>query len=83
MGEGGVFLWGGIYNPFAKGGWGGVTSAKTDDAQAGYEGAHATLSAILGGANLIMHSAGWLESGRCTDMQKFNRESAFLETILE
>ena len=62
---------------------GGVTSAKTDDAQAGYEGAHATLSAILGGANLIMHSAGWLESGRCTDMQKFNRESAFLETILE
>ena len=32
--------------------------------------------ACLGGA-------GWLESGRCTDMQKFNRESAFLETILE
>ena len=58
---------------------GGVTSAKTDDAQAGYEGAHATLSAVMGGADIVMHSAGWLESGRCADMQKFTRESAFLE----
>ena len=58
---------------------GGVTSAKTDDAQAGYEGGHATLSAVMGGADIVMHSAGWLESGRCADMQKFTRESAFLE----
>ena len=58
---------------------GGVTSAKTDDAQAGYEGGHATLSAVMGGADIVMHSAGWLESGRCADMQKFTRESAFLQ----
>ena len=61
---------------------GGVTSSKTDDAQAGYEGGHATLSAVMGGADIVMHSAGWLESGRCADMQKFTRESAFCKIPL-
>ena len=57
---------------------GGVTNAKCDDAQAGYDGANATFIAAAGGADLILHSAGWAEGGRCTDMQKLIREGQAL-----
>lgn len=61
---------------------GGVTSSKIDDAQAGYEGGAATFFALHGGADIILHSAGWLESGRCVDMKKLLRESKFLERFI-
>ena len=57
---------------------GGVTNAKIDDAQAGYDGANATFMAANGGADIILHSAGWAEGGRCTDMQKLIREGDML-----
>ena len=60
---------------------GGVTNAKIDDAQAGYDGAHATFVAAHGGANIILHSAGWAEGGRCTDMQKLIREGDMLHQL--
>jgi trimethylamine--corrinoid protein Co-methyltransferase len=60
---------------------GGVTSAKVDDAQAGYESTNATSTAVLSGADFILHSAGWLEQGRCVSLAKFRREAdAITET---
>jgi trimethylamine---corrinoid protein Co-methyltransferase len=55
---------------------GGVTSANVDDAQAGYESARSMSSAILAGADFILHSVGWLEQGRCVSIAKFEREAA-------
>lgn len=57
---------------------GGVTNAKLDDAQAGYDGANATFMAAMAGADLILHSAGWAEGGRCTDVKKLVREGQAL-----
>jgi trimethylamine--corrinoid protein Co-methyltransferase len=61
---------------------GGVTSAKLDDGQAGYEGASANAAAMVSGADFILHSAGWLEMGRCTSFSKFTREAAMISAML-
>lgn len=53
----------------------GITSANVDDAQAGYEGAKATSTALHSGADFILHAAGWLEQGRCVSFSKFEREA--------
>ncbi len=58
---------------------GGVTTSKTDDAQAGYEGGVNTHTAISSGADIVLHSAGWLESGRTIDFSKLDRELLALE----
>lgn len=60
---------------------GGVTNAKIDDAQAGYDGANATFMAANAGADIILHSAGWAEGGRCTDIQKLVREGEMLHQL--
>jgi len=56
----------------------GLTSAKLDDAQAGYESAAATHAAVTAGADFLLHSAGWLESGRTVGMEKFRRDAEML-----
>jgi trimethylamine--corrinoid protein Co-methyltransferase len=53
---------------------GGVTSAHTDDAQAGYEGSIATYFATASKSDFVLNSAGWLEGGRCMSMAKLSRE---------
>ena len=50
---------------------GGLTNAKLPDAQAAYETAWNLWPAILGHANLVMHAAGWLESGLTVSLEKF------------
>ena len=49
---------------------GALTASKLPDAQAAYESADSMLSTILGGANFILHSAGWLEGALCTSYEK-------------
>jgi trimethylamine--corrinoid protein Co-methyltransferase len=49
---------------------GALTASKLPDAQAAYESADSMLSTILGGANFILHSAGWLEGALCTGYEK-------------
>ena len=48
--------------PWRSGG-GGLTASQTVDAQAAYEALMTMLPAFLSGANVVMHAAGWLESG--------------------
>ncbi|MEL0207043.1 MAG: trimethylamine methyltransferase family protein, partial [Alphaproteobacteria bacterium] len=43
---------------------------KMPDAQAAYESADSLHSTILGGANFVLHSAGWMESGLVSSYEK-------------
>ncbi len=49
---------------------GSLTAAKVADAQAAAESADSMMSTVLGGANFILHAAGWLEGGLCTGYEK-------------
>ena len=49
---------------------GSLTSSKLADAQAACESADSMHSTALGGANFVLHSAGWLEGGLCTGFEK-------------
>ena len=55
---------------------GAVTSSKIDDAQAGSEGAGNLFAAVNSGASFVLHSAGWLEQGRCVSIAKLRRDGA-------
>src|SRR3954452_25107045 len=50
---------------------GGLTSSQTCDAQAAYEAMMTMVPTMLAGANYVMHSAGWLESGLVSCYEKF------------
>jgi trimethylamine--corrinoid protein Co-methyltransferase len=49
---------------------GALTAAKIPDAQAAAESADSMMSTVLGGANFILHSAGWLEGALCAGYEK-------------
>jgi trimethylamine--corrinoid protein Co-methyltransferase len=49
---------------------GALTASKVADAQAAYESADSMLSTVLGGANFVLHAAGWLEGGLATGYEK-------------
>jgi len=59
--------------PFRCGG--SLTSSKLPDAQAAAESADSMFSTILGGANFVLHSAGWLEGGLVTGYEKLIQDA--------
>jgi trimethylamine---corrinoid protein Co-methyltransferase len=52
-------------------GSGGLNNAKAPDAQAAYETQMTLWPAVLAHANVILHSAGWLEAGLVCSLEKF------------
>lgn len=52
-------------------GSGGLNNAKLPDAQAAYETQMTLWPAVMGHANMILHSAGWLEAGLVCSLEKF------------
>ena len=52
-------------------GSGGLNTAKVPDAQAAYETQMTLWPAVMAHANVILHSAGWLESGLVCSLEKF------------
>jgi trimethylamine--corrinoid protein Co-methyltransferase len=66
--------------PWRAGG-GGLTASQSVDAQAAYEAMNTMLPAFLAGANLVMHSAGWLESGLVACYEKFIVDIEILRTL--
>ncbi len=50
---------------------GGFTSSKVPDAQAAHETTMSFLTAVLSGANFVLHTAGWLESALVMSYEKF------------
>lgn len=55
-----------------------ITSAKIHDEQAKNEGINIASAAVLAGADLILHSAGWLENARCVDLKKIEHDMEYL-----
>lgn len=49
----------------------GVTASNTVDAQAAYEHQMSLWGALMGGTNLLLHGAGWLEGGLTASAEKF------------
>ncbi|MGI9524942.1 MAG: trimethylamine methyltransferase family protein [Hyphomicrobiaceae bacterium] len=50
---------------------GSLTASKIADAQAAQESADSLMPAIQGGANFVLHAAGWLEGGLVMGYEKF------------
>ena len=61
----------------------GSSASNTVDAQAGYETMLNTYGALLGGANWIMHAAGWQEGGLSANYEKFVVDIEMCKMIAE
>lgn len=59
------------------------SSSTTEDAQGSYETLINLLGALQGGANIVLHSAGWQEGGLCASFEKFVLDVEVLQTIAE
>ena len=68
--------------PWRSGG-GALTSSQLPDAQAAYEGLNTMLPAFLAGANFVMHTAGWLESGLVSCYEKLVIDIEIVRTLRE
>jgi trimethylamine---corrinoid protein Co-methyltransferase len=68
--------------PWRSGG-GGLTASQTVDAQAAYESLMTMMPAFLSGANVVMHAAGWLESGLTSCFEKYVVDIEILRMLLE
>ena len=53
------------------------------DLQAAYETAMATWGAVMGGANLVYHAAGWLEGGLTASYEKLVLDVEILQNMME
>ncbi|HMT93052.1 trimethylamine methyltransferase family protein [uncultured Thiothrix sp.] len=58
-----------------------VCASNTVDAQAAYESTMALWGAIMGGANFLMHGAGWLEGGLCASFEKLIIDADLLQMM--
>jgi trimethylamine--corrinoid protein Co-methyltransferase len=58
-----------------------VNAANAVDAQAGYESAFSLWGAIMGGANIVFHGAGWLEGGLRASFEKMVLDVDLLQMI--
>ncbi len=58
-----------------------VNAANTLDAQAAYESSMSLWGAVLGGANMVMHAAGWLEGGLCASFEKAVLDADLLQMM--
>jgi len=61
----------------------GVTASNAPDAQAAYEMQMSLWGALMGGTNLLMHGAGWLEGGLTASAEKFVIDVEMLQMFAE
>ena len=60
-----------------------TTASNTVDAQAVYESAMSLWGAVMGGANLVNHAAGWLEGGLTGSFEKLVIDAEMLQMVGE
>jgi len=60
-----------------------ANASNTVDLQAAYETMMATWGAVLGGANLVYHAAGWLEGGLTASYEKFIMDVEIIQNMME
>jgi trimethylamine--corrinoid protein Co-methyltransferase len=58
-------------------------AANTVDAQAAYESVFSLWGAIMGGTNLLMHGAGWMEGGLQACFEKMVLDADLLDMVAE
>ena len=58
-------------------------AANTVDAQAAYESVFSLWGLTMGGGNLIMHGAGWLEGGLVASFEKFVLDCDLIQMVSE
>jgi trimethylamine---corrinoid protein Co-methyltransferase len=61
----------------------GASTSNTEDAQAGYETMMSMMGCLSGGANLVIHAAGWQEGGLTASMEKFVLDVEMLQMLAE
>jgi trimethylamine--corrinoid protein Co-methyltransferase len=60
-----------------------ATASNAPDAQATYEFLNSAWGSILGGVNMMLHSAGWLEGGLTASLEKFILDIEMLQIFAE
>ncbi len=60
-----------------------ATASNAPDAQATYEFLNSAWGAVLGGVNMLIHGAGWLESGLSASLEKFILDVEMLQVLAE
>ncbi len=60
---------------------GAFTSSKVADAQAAQESTNAMLTAVLSGANFVLHAAGWLECALTVGYEKLLIDTDYLGAL--
>ena len=60
-----------------------ANAANTLDAQAAYESVFSLWGAIMGGVNLLMHGAGWMEGGLQASFEKMVLDADLLDMVAE
>src|SRR5574337_213614 len=60
-----------------------ANAANSLDAQAAYESVFSLWGAIMGGVNLLMHGAGWMEGGLQASFEKMALDADLLEMVAE
>jgi trimethylamine--corrinoid protein Co-methyltransferase len=60
-----------------------ATASNTPDAQAAYEFLNSAWGSILGGVNMMLHAAGWLEGGLSASLEKFILDIEMLQMFAE
>ena len=65
--------------PFRSGG--ALCGSKLPDAQAAYESVFAIWGAVMGGVNLMMHGAGWMEGGLHAGYEKVILDAELLQMV--
>src|SRR6185312_2905582 len=60
-----------------------TNAANSVDAQAAYETVFSLWAAIMGGGNLIVHAAGWMEGGLVGSFEKFALDVDLLQMVTE
>jgi trimethylamine--corrinoid protein Co-methyltransferase len=59
------------------------SSSNIPDFASGYESQGSVWSAMTGGANLLMHAAGWVEGGLCASFEKFVLDIEILQMMAQ
>ncbi len=61
----------------------GASTSNTVDAQAGYETMLSMLGCLYGGANVVIHAAGWQEGGLTVSLEKLVLDVEMLQMLAE
>jgi trimethylamine--corrinoid protein Co-methyltransferase len=59
-----------------------TNAANSLDAQAAYETVFSLWGAIMGGGNLIVHAAGWMEGGLVASYEKFALDADLIQMVV-